>query len=115
MRDRPAILYLSKIKDEPMQTIYLETDEDSTQVRLLVESAINREIAHLEIARSLARKRLAPFEQAYHVTSEQFLAEMTAEDLHGGDDEYVQWAGEYRLLCRLDEQLQQLRGIRYRD
>jgi hypothetical protein len=93
MKDRPNIVNLSKVS----------------------ERIARWEIAHLEIARSLARKRLAPFEQTYHVTSEQFLAEMTAEDLHGGDDEYVQWAGEYRLLCRLDEQLQQLRGIRYRD
>jgi hypothetical protein len=98
-----------------MNTIYLETDDDATRVRSLIEAAVNREIAQLELALRLARKRLEPFEHTYRVTSEHFITEMTAEDLPGGDDEYVQWAGEYRLMQRLVEQLQQLRGIRYRD
>jgi len=33
----------------------------------------------------------------YGVTSEHFIAEMAAEDLAGGDDEYINWAGEYDL------------------
>lgn len=98
-----------------MNTIYLETDDDATIVRSLVESAINREIAQFELAITLAQKRLDPFEQTYHVTSEHFINEMTAEDVSGGDNEYVEWAGEYRLMKRLEEKLHQLRGIRYRD
>ena len=43
----------------------------------------------------MAVKRLATFEEKYGVTSEHFLAVMTAEDLEGKDDEYVHWAGEY--------------------
>jgi hypothetical protein len=40
---------------------------------------------------------------------------MVAEDLQGGDDEYVQWAGEYRLAQRLREKLHRLREIEYSD
>ena len=98
-----------------MTTIYLETSDDALQVRSLVEAAIQREIAHLELALNLAKQRLIPFEQKYHVTSKYFITAMAAEDLAGGDDEYVQWAGEYRLVCDLEAKLQQLRGITYRD
>jgi len=96
-----------------MTTIYLETSDDAIQVRSLVETAIQREIAHLELALNLAQQRLIPFEQKYHVTSEYFITAMAAEDLSGGDDEYVQWAGEYRLVQDLAAKIQQLRGITY--
>jgi hypothetical protein len=40
---------------------------------------------------------------------------MAAEDLKGGDDEYVRWAGEYKLMQRLQEKLRQLQEINYSD
>lgn len=61
--------------------------------------------------REMAHRHLKPFEEKYGVTSEQFMAEMAAEDLEGGDDEYVQWSGEYKLMCDLKEKLAQLREI----
>src|SRR5262245_33561555 len=39
------------------------------------------------------------------MTSEHFIVEMTAEDLEGKDDEYVHWAGEYKLMQRLQDKL----------
>ncbi|MFV9504206.1 MAG: hypothetical protein AB4911_06535 [Oscillochloridaceae bacterium umkhey_bin13] len=96
-----------------MTTIALETNDDVAQVRSLVETAIQREIAHLELALQLAQERLVPFEQKYAVTSADFITSMVAEDLDGGDDEYVQWAGEYRLVQDLIAKIQQLRGITY--
>lgn len=96
-----------------MTMIQLETSDDALQVRSLVEAAIQREIAHLELALKLAQQRLVPFEQKYHVTSENFITSMVAEDLAGGDDEYVEWAGEYRLVQDLAAKIQQLRGISY--
>ncbi|PDW03906.1 hypothetical protein [Candidatus Viridilinea mediisalina] len=98
-----------------MTTIYVETDDNAHQVRSLIEIAIQREIAHLELALTLAQRRLIPFEQKYGTTSDYFMTSMAAEDLAGGDDEYVQWAGEYCLVRDLEAKLQQLRGITYRD
>lgn len=60
-------------------------------------------IARLQAAIAAAKQRLAPFEQRYGVSSEYFMAEMAAEDLEGGDEEYVQWAGEYQLLVLLEK------------
>jgi hypothetical protein len=75
----------------------------------LAKSAIDSEIARLELALMSARKRLLSFESKYNVTPDHFIVAMTAEDLEGGDDEYVQWAGEYRLWQRLQQKLDQLR------
>lgn len=97
-----------------MTTIYLDTQKYS-DTQQLIKSAIDSEIARLELALSQAQERLRHFEDKYNIKSEQFIATMSAEDLEGHDDEYVQWAGEYRLWQRLHEKLNRLRGIEYRD
>ena len=81
----------------------------------LVKATIDAEVRKLELAVELAEKRLRPFEEKYRTTSEDFLANFAAEDLDGGDDEYVRWAGEYRLKQRLLEKLAAFREIEYDD
>ena len=95
-----------------MNTIYIEPQQNK-QVLHLVQAAVQSEIARLELALELAKKRLTPFEGKYQTTSEKFMATMAAEDLQGGDDEYVQWAGEYKLMQRLEEKLKQLKDLRF--
>jgi hypothetical protein len=56
---------------------------------------------------------LAQFEQRYKVTTDYFLAEMAAEGLAGGDAEYVEWAGEAKLLEGLKTELGELENARY--
>jgi len=98
-----------------MSTLYVEPIQKTSEVLSLVRSAIEGEIVRLELALKLAKERLVPFEQKYGVTSEHFISEMAAEDLEGGDDEYVCWAGEYKLMQRLQEKLQRLQEINYGD
>lgn len=95
-----------------MNTLYIEPTQNK-QVLHLVEEAVRGEVARLELALDLARRRLAPFENKYSITSEKFIASMAAEDMSGGDDEYVQWAGEYKLMQRLEEKLRQLKELRF--
>jgi len=97
-----------------MAVLYVESAHQAGTILSLVQSAIESQIAQLELAVKLADKRLAPYEQKYNTTSEQFMAWMTAEDLQGGDDEYVHWAGEYQLRQRLQDKLRKLQGIEYR-
>jgi hypothetical protein len=92
-------------------TVHVKTTSASDEALHLVRAAVASEIARLELALEKACKRLKPFEEKYGVTSQQFIAEMAAEDLDGGDDEYVQWAGEYKLMLDLEEKLTQLREI----
>ena len=97
-----------------MTTLTSEAASDTGAMVALIQSVIGNEIAHLELARKQARRRLAVFEQRYAVTSAHFMQSMAAEDLAGGDDEYVQWAGEYTLMQRLEDKLRSLQEIEYR-
>jgi len=47
------------------------------------------------------------------VPSDYFIKNMAAEDLEGGDDEYISWAGEYELKQRLMKKLCHLQEIEY--
>jgi hypothetical protein len=96
-----------------MTTVYIEAGPDAPEVLSLVRAAVEGEARRLELALDAARRRLARFEEKYGVTSERFMAEMAAEDLEGGDDEYVQWAGEFRLMERLTGKLARLQEIRF--
>jgi hypothetical protein len=96
-----------------MARLYVEPIQEAGEILPLVRSAIENEVAKLELALKMAEKRLAPFEEKYGVTSDHFITEMTAEDLAGHDEEYVQWAGEYKLMQRLQDKLHKLREISY--
>lgn len=98
-----------------MTTVYIESTEEQNGIHQLIRSAIESEIHRLELALSVARKRMEPFEKQYGVTSKFFIEEMSAEDLEGRDDEYVRWAGEYKLAQRLQDKLNQLKEIDYGD
>jgi hypothetical protein len=98
-----------------MTMLYVEPLDRTNQLLPLVRAAVNGEILRMELALKLARERLLPFEQRYGVNSEFFFSELAAEDLEGGDDEYVRWAGEYQLMRRLEEKLMGLQEVRYSD
>jgi hypothetical protein len=103
------------LNGKPMVALYLESVPPKAGMLSLIQGAIAREIASLELAVQLAYQRLTPFEQKYGVTSAEFITHYTAEDLSGSDEEYVQWAGEYQLLQKLVEKLSLLKGIHYHD
>ena len=98
-----------------MATLYIEPIHESGEILRLVRSAIANEVTKLELALQRAGKRLASFEEKYGVTSEYFMTAMAAEDLEGKDDEYVHWAGEYKLMQRLQDKLRKLQEISYHD
>lgn len=59
------------------------------------------------------KQRLTVFESRYGADTSRFLQEMSAEDLKGGDLEYVEWAGEAKLLERLGIELLELEDAHY--
>jgi hypothetical protein len=75
--------------------------------------AIESYKARLRSGIERTRSRLAWFEERYGVDTAHFLQEMTAEDLEGGDMEYVEWAGEAKLLEGLETELRELEHARY--
>ena len=68
--------------------------------------------ARLRASIARTQRRLAEFETRYGVDTTRFLQEMTAEDLAGGDLEYVEWAGEAKLLAALETELRELEDAR---
>jgi hypothetical protein len=75
--------------------------------------AIESYKARLRASIERTQRRLAEFEQRHGVETAHFLREMTAEDLEGGDLEYVEWAGEAKLLEGLEAELLELEHARY--
>lgn len=79
----------------------------------IVKSAIAAEIKRLEIGLHRTERFIAEKENKYGVASDIFLREFSAEDLESGDQEYVEWAGELKILQRITDDLQKLKSISY--
>jgi len=101
-----------------------EHEEASMSVQMVIElrekrgaqpvlQAIETYKARLRASIERGKRRLAQFERRYGVDTAYFLREMTAEDLEGGDLEYVEWAGEAKLLEGLEAELMELEHARY--
>lgn len=78
----------------------------------LVLNALEGYKARLRLNIAASRRALEKFEKRHGVTTDRFLEEMTAEDLEGGDVEYIEWAGEAKLMSRLEDELRDLEDIR---
>ena len=89
----------------------IELDEERAAQPVL--QAVEAYKARLRAAIERGKLRLLQFEQRYGVDRARFLQEMTAEDLEGGDLEYVEWAGEARLLDAVQMELADLEHAHY--
>lgn len=78
-----------------------------------VMSAIDAYKSRLKASIARTRRQLAGFEERYGVDTGFFVANLTAEDLEGGDLEYVEWAGEAGLLMSLESELVELEKARF--
>lgn len=77
-----------------------------------VRNALAAYQTRLELSIRRTRRLLEEFERRYGASTERFLSDMTAEDLAGGDLEYVEWAGEAKLLGGLEAELRDLEHVR---
>ncbi len=90
--------------------VHADTEDNAID---LVRSAIAAEVSRLELGIRKTERNIHVFEDRYHITSDVFLREYFAENLVGGDREYVIWAGELNLRDRIASQLKTLKGIQY--
>ena len=70
--DQALCRTLTGITGGIMTTLYIEPIHESGEILQLVRSAIESEVAKLELALRMAVKRLAPFEEKYGVTVGEF-------------------------------------------
>ncbi|MCT7955098.1 hypothetical protein [Laspinema palackyanum] len=95
-----------------MAEIILKTDNPD-RVTDLIKRAIAAEIDRIEKNLKFTKKRLQAFEDKYNQPSHQLKNRLTAEDMDGGDLEYLEWAGEYKLFLELEEQIKVLKSLEY--
>jgi len=88
-----------------MSKIIIETASERTET--LLRAAIASQIERLQASAQSSRARLQAFQMRYG----KELADVAAEDLEGGDLEYVEWAGEAEMLRRLEDDVRHLKKI----
>lgn len=93
-----------------VELVFEAKNRESAQ---MVVNALDAYKAKLRASIQRTRRNLSQFEQRYGVTTATFLQELAAEDLVGGDLEYVEWAGEAKLLEGLEAELRDLEDVRY--
>ena len=93
--------------------VKLKIISDKEDITDVIKSAISAEIKRLEIGLNRTNREIKSFEDEYKVSSEVFFKEIAAEDLKGGDDEYIRWAGELKIKDRILDELKKLKDIEY--
>ena len=94
-------------------TTRMVIEVDGAQAYRSVLSAIDAYKQRLRASIARGRRQLALSEDRHGASTEHFLTHMAAEDLAGGDLEYVEWAGEAKLLGSLETELGELEQARY--
>ncbi len=82
----------------------------ASQVRPLIQAALDHEIRLLKIGSEKTKRRLADFEKQFSMKSEQFYQEFQAGNM-GDEMEQIKWAGEYETLLQLQSDYGEIRGI----
>ena len=86
-----------------MTTLTLQLpDAHSTYV---ISRALETYAQRLQNSAARTQRKLNLFEQRYQFSTAQLLAEKTADDLSGGDMDYIEWAGEAKILEGLNEEI----------
>ncbi len=90
-------------------SLTLELTDNRTTSAVIQALSLYRSQLQTSIRRS--KRKLAQFEEQYDVSTNTFLAHMAAEDLSGGDLEYIEWAGEAHLLEGLESEIGEIERV----
>ncbi len=96
-----------------MSTLTL-TSNQQRPLRPLVEAALKNELRLLEAGIARTEARLQAFEAEYALTSAEFVRRYENDELPE-TLAYGEWIGELRMLARLREKAETLRGIQVAD
>lgn len=78
----------------------------------LVEAALTNELRLVEAGVERTERRLRDFEARFGLSTADFIRRYENDEL-GETLEYAEWVGEYRMLARLNDKAETLRGIRF--
>jgi len=93
-----------------MSRVIIETTEDGDSLAITVQEAIEHERRLLKHSLEQAREELASFEERFGQPSSTFFAQYEQGVLTETDD-YVDWAGVYRIYLKLQKKLAELETV----
>lgn len=91
--------------------VRLQIISDRNDIVPVIQDAIEAKMRRTEIGFRKTEQEIRKFEMKYNIPSDDFITSFTAEDLAGGDEDYVSWMGEIKLRESLLEELQALHEI----
>jgi hypothetical protein len=83
-------------------------------IKSLIESALRSELKMIELSLKRTERNLQVFEQEYGMSTSDFYRRLTEDELQETLD-FIEWAGEYKTLLRLQEKRQVLQEIQFAD
>jgi hypothetical protein len=86
--------------------------QDSESIKPLVEGAISEALRLTESGIQRTEQRLQEFEQKYQLSTQEFLTRYENDEWSETLD-LDEWIGESRMLQRLQEKADRLRGIEF--
>ena len=81
-------------------------------IRALVESALRSELKMIELSLGRTERNLQAFEQKYGMSTAEFYRRLTEDELQETLD-FIEWAGEYKTLQKLQEKQRALQEIQF--
>jgi hypothetical protein len=93
--------------------VRLQIISDRNNIIPVIQDAIEAKRKRTEIGFRKTEQEIRKFELKYNIHSGEFINSITAEDLSGGDEDYISWMGEIKLRESLLEELQALHEIEY--
>ncbi|MCD6295883.1 MAG: hypothetical protein J7M30_01880 [Deltaproteobacteria bacterium] len=82
------------------------------QLKPLMEGSLFNELRLLEVGIRRTEQKLLEFEEKYHLATQEFISRYENDEMEETTN-VDEWIGEFRLLTRLREKADVLRGIRF--
>ena len=98
-----------------MTRIRVDDRDAGGEASRLLRTAVESKVRRLRLGIEATEARLRALERRHGTMSAEAMATAAAEDLVGGDLDYVEWLGEWRMLQQLKQDLGQLEAIEYAD
>ena len=81
-------------------------------IRPLVESALRSESKMIELGLARTQRNLRDLEQKYGMNTSEFYRRLVEDELQESLD-FIEWAGEYKTLLKLQEKRRALQEIQF--
>jgi len=83
-----------------------------TSIKPLVEAALHNEVCLLEAGLRQTQHRLHQFEEQYAMATDEFIKKQADNGIQE-TLETIEWLGEYRMVQRIQEKIDALKGIQF--